>query len=144
MNPNKRVNDMTEPEININELAAKRDVAGLIAALKSKNNSTRYSAASAISKLGPDAEAAIPALIELLKHWDAMTRVAAAGAIGKIGITCKEIAAPAVPALQEALNDREPMVRRVAGTALEDIDPELWVGWDEDDDPDAEIFNDVL
>ena len=23
-------------------------------------------------------------------------------------------------------------------------DPELWVGWDEDDDPDSEIFNDDL
>jgi len=135
---------MTEPKINIDELAAKRDVAGLVAALKIKDNTTRYNAASAISKLGPDAAQAIPALIELLKHWDAMTRVAAAGAIGNIGITCREIAAPAVPALQEALNDKEPMVRRVAGTALEDIDPELWVGWDEDDDTDSEIFNDVL
>ena len=135
---------MTQPKININELAAKRDVAGLIAALKSKDNSTRYSAASAISKLGPDAAQAIPALIDLLKHWDAMTRVAAAGAIGNIGITCKKIAEPAVPALQEALHDKEPMVRRVAGTALEDIDPELWVGWDEDDDPDSEVYKDVL
>jgi len=135
---------MTEPKINIDELAAKRDVAGLVAALKIKDNTTRYNAASAISKLGPDAAQVIPALIELLKHWDAMTRVAAAGAIGNIGITCREIAAPAVPALQEALNDKEPMVRRVAGTALEDIDPELWVGWDEDDDTDSEIFNDVL
>jgi HEAT repeat protein len=135
---------MTKSDINIDELAAKRDIAGLIAALKSKDNTTRYSAASAISKLGPDAAEAIPALIELLKHWDAMTRVAAAGAIGNIGITYKKIAEPAVPALQEALNDKEPMVRRVAGTALEDIDPDLWVGWDEDDDPDSEIFKDVL
>ena len=135
---------MTDPKINIDELAAKRDVAGLIAALKSKDNTTRYGAASAISKLGPDAAQAIPALIELLKHWDAMTRVAAAGAIGHIGILYRKIAEPAVPALQEALNDKDPMVRRIAGTALEDIDPELWVGWDEDDDPDSEVYKDVL
>ena len=128
---------MTKPDINIDALAAKRDIAGLIAALKSKDNTTRYSAASAISKLGPDAAEAMPALIELLKHWDAMTRVAAAGAIGKIGIICKKEVQIAVPALQEALKDRECMVRRVVGTALEDIDPELWVAWDEDEDSDT-------
>ena len=135
---------MTNPDVDIEKLAAKRDVKGLIKALRSKDNSTRYSAASAISKLGPDAAPAMTALIELLKHWDAMTRVAAAGAIGNIGITCREIARQAVPALQEALSDKEPMVRRAVGTALEDIDPELWVGWDEDDDPDSEVFKDVL
>jgi len=135
---------MTKPDIDIEKLAAKRDVKGLIKALTSKDNTTRYSAASAISKLGPDAAPAMPALIELLKYWDAMTRVAAAGAIGNIGITCREIARQAVPALQEALSDKEPMVRRAVGTALEDIDPELWVGWDEDDDPDSEVFKDVL
>ncbi|MFA5374984.1 MAG: HEAT repeat domain-containing protein [Dehalococcoidia bacterium] len=128
---------MTEHDINIDELFAKRDISGLIKALKSKDNTTRYSAASAISKLGPDAAEAMPALIELLKHWDAMTRVAAAGAIGKIGITCKKEVQIAVPALQEALKDRECMVRRVAGTALEDIDPALWVDWDEDEDSDT-------
>jgi HEAT repeat protein len=73
-----------------------------------------------------------------------MTRVAAAGAIGNIGIKSRETAAPAVPALQEALKDTDSIVRRVVGTALEDIDPDLWVSWDEDDDPDSEIFKDVL
>jgi HEAT repeat protein len=136
--------NMTKSDINIDELVANRDIQGLIKALKSKDNTTRYGAASAISKLGADAAEAMPALIELLKHWDTMTRIAAAGAIGNIGIKSRETAAPAVPALQEALKDNDSVVRRVVGTALEDIDPDLWVGWDEDDDPDSEIFKDVL
>ena len=114
---------MTKPDINIDELAAKRDVKGLIKALKSKDNATRYSAASAISKLGPDAAEAIPALIEMLNHWDTMTRVAAVGAIGKISINCKTEVATAMTALQTALKDREGIVRRAAVTALQDIDP---------------------
>jgi HEAT repeat protein len=127
---------MTKPEINIGELAAKRDIAGLTKALKSKDNAVRYSAANAISKQGPDAAEAIPALIEMLNHWDTMTRAAAAGAIGHIGINCKKEVEPAVPALREALSDRENIVRRAAATALQDIDPEPWYH-EEEEDPDT-------
>jgi HEAT repeat protein len=127
---------MIKPDINIDELAAKRDIAGLIKALKSKDNATRYSAASAISKLGADATEAIPALIEMLKHWDTMTRSAAAGAIGNIGINCKKEVEPAVSALREALQDRENIVRRAAAAALQDIDPEPWYR-EEEEDPDT-------
>ncbi|MFA5366877.1 MAG: HEAT repeat domain-containing protein [Dehalococcoidia bacterium] len=132
---------MTKPDINIDELAAKRDTKGLIKALKSKDNATRYSAARAISKLGPDASEAMPALVEMLKHWDTMTRAAAAGAIGNIGINCKKEVAPAIPSLREALDDRENIVRRAAATALQDIDPEPWYH-EEEEDPD--IFMDSL
>lgn len=127
---------MTKSEINIEELTAKRDIAGLIKALKSKDNATRYRAASAISKLGPDAADAMPALIELLKHWDTMTCAAAAGAIGNIGINCKKEVAPAVAALQEALKNKENIVRRAAATALQDIDPAPWYH-EEEEDPDS-------
>lgn len=127
---------MTRTDINIDELSAKHDINGLTKALKSRDNTIRYNAASTISKLGTDAVAAMPALVEMLKHWDAMTRVAAAGAIGKIGINCKKEVEPAMPALQEALKDRENIVRRAAATALEDIDPELWCHED-DEDPDS-------
>ena len=132
---------MTKSDINIDELVAKRDIKGLIKALKSKDNATRYSSASAISKLGPDAAEAIPALVELLKHWDTMTRAAAAGAIGKIGINCKKEVKPAVPALREALKDSENIVRRAAATALQDIDPEPWYCETEED---PESFMDSL
>jgi HEAT repeat protein len=134
---------MTKSEINIEELAAKRDIKGLIKALKNKDNTTRYSAASAISKLGPDAADAMPALIELLKHWDTMTRAAAAGAIGKIGLNYKKEVEPAVPALQEALKDRESTVRRAAATALQDIDPDPWY-CETEEDPKSETFMDSL
>jgi len=127
---------MTEHDINIDDLATKHDIAGLIKALKSKDNTTRYSAASAINKLGADANDAMPALVELLKHWDAMTRVAAAGAIGKIGINYKKEVELAVPALQEALKDRENIVRRAAATALENINPELGC-YEEEEDPNS-------
>lgn len=127
---------MTKPDINIDELAAKRDIKGLIKALKSKDNAVRYSAASAISKLGADAAEAVPALVEMLKHWDTMTRAAAAGAIGNIGINCKKEVAPAIPALNDALNDNENIVRRAAATALQDIDPEPWYH-EEEEDPDT-------
>ncbi len=134
---------MTKSDININELAAKRDIAGLIKALKSKDNATRYSAASAISKLGPDAADAMPALIAMLKHWDTMTRSAAAGAIGKIGIKHKKEVAPAVAALQVALKDRESIVRRAAATAMQDIDPDPWYR-ETEEDPESETFMDSL
>ena len=134
---------MTKPDINIDELTAKRDIAGLIKALKSKDNATRYSAASAISKLGPDAAEAIPALVDMLKHWDTMTRAAAAGAIGKIGINCKKEVELALPVLQEALKDRESIVRRAAATALQDIDPDPWY-CETEDDPNSETFMDSL
>ena len=134
---------MTTPDINIDELAAKLDIAGLIKALKSKDNATRYSAASAVSKLGPDAVESIPALIELLKHWDTMTRSAAAGALGKIGLNYKKEVEPAVPALREALKDRESTVCRAAATALQDIDPDPWY-CETEEDPTSETFMDSL
>ena len=132
---------MTKPDINVYELAAKRDIAGLTKALKSKDNAVRYSAARAISKLGPDASEAMPALIEMLKHWDTMTRAAAAGAIGNIGINYKKDVELAVPVLQETLKDRENIVRRAAATALQDIDPDPWYH-EEEEDP--ETFMDSL
>ena len=134
---------MDKHNINIDELAAKRDIKGLIKALKSKDNATRYSAASAASKLGPDAVEAIPALIELLQHWDTMTRAAAAGALGKIGLNYKKEVEPAVPALREALKDRESIVRRAAATALQDIDPDPWY-CETEEDPNSETFMDSL
>ena len=134
---------MDKHNINIDELAAKRDIKGLIKALKSKDNATRYRATSAVSKLGPDAADVMPALIAMLKHWDTMTRAAAAGAIGKIGIKHKKEVEPAVAALQEALKDRESTVRRAAATALQDIDPDPWY-CETEEDPESETFMDSL
>ncbi|MEA1959456.1 MAG: HEAT repeat domain-containing protein [Chloroflexota bacterium] len=124
---------MSKLKTNIGELAASRNIEGLTGALKSKNNSLRYAAANALSKLGPDAAGAIPALIDALKHWDSMTRSAAAGAIGKIGISHKDIVEAAIPALTEALDDNDTLVRRAAATALQDIDPEPWYAEVEED-----------
>jgi HEAT repeat protein len=72
-----------------------------------------------LSRLGPDAQAAVPALIERLKG-EAPVRQNAAVALGEIGPAAKD----AVPALIETLRDPEWTVRRQAAVALGRIGPD--------------------
>jgi hypothetical protein len=58
----------------------------------------------------------LPALIEDLKHEDIQVRIDAVFALGRSGL-------PGVPALMEAMNDKEGRVRRVAAIALGSIGP---------------------
>jgi HEAT repeat protein len=60
----------------------------------------RSEAAEALGRIGPEAEAAIPALQELLKDDEAEVRGTAAGALGRLG------AKAAIPRLTELLDDK--------------------------------------
>jgi len=111
-------------------------VAGLLAALlsaggdeaveplvqKLKEGATaeeRAAAARALWKLGPRAEAAVPALVAALKDADGPVRSAAAFALGGVGAP----AAPAAPGLLELLKASEPTARAAAAFALGSIGP---------------------
>lgn len=72
---------------------------------------TRFLAAQALSKLGDEAETAIPALLKALRADDMYLRMATTGALIKIGN-------PAVPGLVKALFDRNNAVRRASAKAL--------------------------
>lgn len=78
---------------------------------------TRYLAASALSKMGDEAESAVPTLLESLRDNDIFLRAAITGALIQIG-------APAVPGLIRALFDDNRAVRRAAAKALGKIGDE--------------------
>ena len=77
----------------------------------------RSKAVSALERIGPAAEAAVPALNEALQDDDSGVRSKAASALGRIGPAAKA----AVPALIEALQDDDYWVRSKAALALEKI-----------------------
>jgi HEAT repeat protein len=110
---------MAVTKVNVEQLAARKDVSGLVEALKHDDSSVRHRAAGALSRLGAEAKAAVPALIEALGHWDSMTRAAAAGALGAIGPDSRE----AISVLERALTDADPVVKMCAASALRDICP---------------------
>ena len=70
--------------------------------------------ASALHRIDPEIEVAVPALVEALKDDSRFVREAAADALRKIGPDAKE----AVPALINALKYGVPSVRRNAASAL--------------------------
>jgi HEAT repeat protein len=126
------------------------EVNRLIESLKENLPTVRLNAARALSSIGPDAKAAIPALIEAMKDEDAQVRFAVVSALGSIGPEAKaavpalietlrdeesfpgsaaefalgRIGTEAVPALIEALRDSNLWVRSGASHALEDIGTE--------------------
>lgn len=72
---------------------------------------TRYLAAMALSKIGDEAESAVPALLKALRADDMFLRMATTGALITIGF-------PAVPGLIRALFDQNAAVRRASAKAL--------------------------
>jgi HEAT repeat protein len=76
----------------------------------------RWSAAEALGRIGPDAEAAVPALAAALR--DPEVRASAADALGGIGAAARG----AVPLLTDALNDTDAEFRWTAAVALSRID----------------------
>ena len=98
----------------------------LIRSLKSDNDDIRLQAVQALSRIGPEAEEAVPALIDVLKNRkltkteskldkaDWMISSDAGGALASIGT-------PAIPALADALRDKREYVRFDAGSALSRI-----------------------
>jgi len=82
--------------------------------LKSADPAVQAQGAFGLSRLGPEAKAAVPALVRALKSSDTLARQQAALALGRIGPD----AGSAVAELSEALNDPEWTVRRQAAQAL--------------------------
>jgi HEAT repeat protein len=91
-----------------------KTAAELEAMLHSAEPTVQMQGAFGLSRLGPEARAAVPALIEALKGKDTLVRAHAALALGRIGPQ----ASPAVPVLTELLGDPEWTVRRQAALAL--------------------------
>jgi HEAT repeat protein len=97
--------------------AARPAVPALIAALMQNDRVARAAAIPALGRIG-HAEAVEP-LAELLECDETPVRVLSAEALGRFG----PAAAPAVPALTDALTDASPAVRRWAAEALGRIGP---------------------
>jgi len=72
---------------------------------------TRYLAAMALSKIGDEAESAVPSLLKALRADDMFLRMATTGALINIGM-------PAVSGLIRALFDQNAAVRRASAKAL--------------------------
>jgi HEAT repeat protein len=97
---------------------AKEAIPALLGVLKKDSSSdVRKAAATAIGKMDPDPEKAVPALTQALKDRTPGVRIAAAGALGQLGSDAKD----AIPALQEAQKDKDRGVSRAAGMALRAI-----------------------
>jgi len=127
---------------------AKTAMPALVEALKDTDIKVRQTAAIALGEIGPDAESAVPALISALEDPEEDVRSNAAWALGKIGPEAKaavpvliktlkekyvggmaaeslgKIGPPAVPALVEALKDKNKDVGRYAARALGEIGPD--------------------
>lgn len=78
-------------------------------------SSLSWLAGKALTKIGL---ASIPELITLLAHKDRYVRLTAADALGNMGPQARD----AVPALTQALNDEDELVRQWARVALDRID----------------------
>jgi HEAT repeat protein len=89
----------------------------LTALVREADPGTRYMAAMALSKIGDEAETAVPALLEALRAEDIWLRMAVTSALIQIGD-------PAVPGLIRALFDDNKAVRRAAAKALGKIGDE--------------------
>lgn len=79
--------------------------------LREADPGTRYLAAQALSKIGDEAESAVPTLLKALRADDMWLRASVTGALIQIGN-------PAVPGLIKALFDDNKAVRRAAAKAL--------------------------
>ena len=103
---------------SIEELEAKKDVKGLIKALRNKDSGVRKAAAEALGKIGD--QRAVEPLIEALRDEYWRVRIAVAYVLSKIGDQ------RAVEPLIQALRDEYWDVREAAAKALEKIEPEWY------------------
>jgi len=85
--------------------------------LKDKEVSVRYHAVDALSRVGPECVAVLPALMVTAKDKEALIRGQALRAIGKIGPEAK----PAIPGLIDSLDDEQHLIAGLASHALGNI-----------------------
>lgn len=83
-------------------------------ALTDPDKDTRVAAVSAIAKIGPKAQPAVPLLIEALKDKEKVVRTGSIAALGKIG----PAAAEAIPLLAELSQDSDWATRSLAAAAM--------------------------
>jgi HEAT repeat protein len=88
----------------------------LVSALGDEGERVRQNVLRAIIAIGPDAKAT-PALTNSLKDSDSLVRALSANALGQLG----PLARQSVPALREALHDRDETVKKEAADALRAI-----------------------
>jgi HEAT repeat protein len=93
----------------------------LLTDLKSGQERDRIIAVRLLPQRNADAAKILPVMIECLTDKETDIRLSAAIGLGSLG----EKAKSAIPDLQSAQSDRDPRVRRAAGTALSRIDPSL-------------------
>jgi HEAT repeat protein len=93
------------------------EVGLLIESLKRGEAAARWKAVKALSKIGLEAESAIPVLIDALQDKTIIVRVGAAETLSRLG----PAAGSAVPALIDALGDKYATVREMAAAALGSI-----------------------
>ncbi len=100
--------------------ASGKIVDGLVKELGSNSPAARYEAAKLLAEFCANGKSAVPALIELLKNDSGPTvRAAAARSLGYLGDPTSD----AVPALINAIVDKDPRVRRSAVAAIHRIHP---------------------
>jgi HEAT repeat protein len=99
---------------------AKEATSPLLEAISDPEPSVRQVAVFAFRATLPDPDIAVPALINRLRNdEDKGVRIAAAACLSKFGPRARE----AIPALEEAAEDSDPILRDVAEEVLERIAP---------------------
>jgi len=97
-------------------------VPGLTEALQDPSAGVRGNAAYALGYFGADAQSAIPALAHALSDPDTDLRVNAASVLANIEDL--DLAGAALPGLEGALKDADPMVRQYAAIAVARLGPD--------------------
>jgi HEAT repeat protein len=95
---------------------AKTALPALLLGLRDEAEQVRQNVLHAIIAIGPDATAIQP-LTDSLKDSDHLVRALSANALGQLGSSAR----PSIPALREALQDRDPNVQKEAADALRAI-----------------------
>ena len=101
---------------------AKSMIPTLLQALKGRDGAVRAAAAIALGEIHSEPEVVVPVLITALDDATDGVNVAAAEALGNLGFWSKA----AVPKLIPLTKAREKELRRAAGLALKQIDPDAF------------------
>jgi class 3 adenylate cyclase/tetratricopeptide (TPR) repeat protein len=114
------------PKLNIDNLTGKKDIQGLIKALKHDDEPIRWAAAKALGEVGN--QEAIGPLIEALKDKEEDVRWYAAMSLGKIGDE------RAIEALTQSMEDKSKLVGQFSKNAIDEIKERLKIRTDRSDE----------